>query len=484
MNSLLKALEFNDNFTANGMSTHSTSGKGLLDLFFDLGAVRDSDHEAIINRFASAYSEDKLLAIKMLFYGRDIRGGQGERRFARICLRYLACTDEKVLLKNLHLIPFYGRWDDLLYILGASKNVDYAVTELIIEGLKNKDTAGLVAKWMPREKSSMKSVAIYLMNLFEWTPKNYRKIISQLSNTVENIMSQSDWNKIDFEHVPSKAMMKYRKAFYKHQPDRFAAYIEAVENGEAEIKTATLVPYDIVYKLRDTGWYSSFIKDKVLINQWNNLPRYYEPKENSMIIPVVDTSGSMYGGRNVSPIDVALSLGIYIAENNIGPFKDYFITFSNYPELQKLKGLDIVDKLSNLAEAAWDMNTDIEAVFNLLLNKAINNNIPQNEMPDTILIISDMEFDRCAVGYNKNVMEMIEQKYENAGYVRPKIVFWKANSLSGNKNYPVKFDTFNTALISGLSPVIMKSVLECENMTPWNIMLKTLNSQRYDVVNI
>ena len=290
------------------------------------------------------------------------------------------------------------------------------------------------------------------------------------TQVVEQQMCKKDWGNIKYEHVPSVAMNKYRKAWYRNDEERFTNYVEAVKEGKAKINASVIFPHDIV-KNSVSGWGTSPLLDSQVV-QWNNLPNYLEGKENS-IIPVCDVSGSMNG----LPICISVGLGLYISERNTGAFKDAFITFSSNPTMQYLTG-DINKRLRQLASSDWGMNTDLNKVFTLILQKAIENQLSPFEIPQTILVISDMEFD-CAGGGRTN-FEAIKALYQKFSYPMPIIVFWNVNGRAGN--CPITMRDENVALISGASPSIIKSVLTAD-INPISIMNKTIESERYAFIN-
>ena len=296
------------------------------------------------------------------------------------------------------------------------------------------------------------------------------------TKTVEQLMCSKNWLEIEYSKVPSKALSDYMKSFAKNDKVRFDEYLESVKNGEVKINASAVYPYDIVKNLKFGDTEGASV-------QWNALPNFME-NSKEFVLPVVDVSGSM-GIHSISPsvncMDVAISLGLYISERNKGSFQDAFITFSSFPQLQYLKG-SLFERFQQLATADWGMSTNIEAVFNLILNKAVTERVPQSEMPTTILILSDMEFDAASENRNVSIQELIESNYVKNGYQIPKIVYW--NLASRNKNVPVKFTKTGTALISGFSPAILKNVLSGEKMDPVSIMNSVINSDRYSAITV
>jgi hypothetical protein len=467
------ALRQEDTITENGMATNSSSLNACVDLFFNIGAMRGQDKKRLIATFSSAFNEDPKRAMKLLFWARDVRGGAGERQVFKDIITYLAADHDLALKPNLHLIAEYGRWDDLLTLTGTILERD-AFT-LIQEALVAEN--GLCAKWMPRKGI----IANKLRNFMKMSPKQYRKTLVNLTNVVETKMCAKDWDSIEFSKLPSVASARYQKAFWKNSPDGYGAYVESLVKGETTINAGAVYPYDITKSI-------TLGNSKVANEQWKALPNYLEGA-NDMILPVVDVSGSMTtsagGNKNVTCMDVAISLGLYISERNEGNFKNAFVTFSNDPQLQVLSGT-LTDRYRQLQKADWGMSTNLEATFELILNQAKKHGLAQDQMPNKILILSDMEFNEATGGggwrntgsdWNPTAQNMIEQMYEDAGYKMPQIVYWNIQSRNGG--VPVAFDKSGTALVSGFSPAIMTSLLGGDIESPQQIMDKTIMSERY-----
>ncbi len=471
------ALRQEDKVTENGMATNSSSLSACVDLFFNIGAMRGQDKKRLIATFSSAFNEDPKRAMKLLFWARDVRGGAGERQVFKDIITYLAADHDLALKPNLHLIAEYGRWDDLLALTGTILERD-AFT-LIQEALVAEN--GLCAKWMPRKGI----IANKLRNFMKMSPKEYRKTLVNLTNVVETKMCAKDWDSIEFSKLPSVASARYQKAFWKNSPDGYGAYVESLVKGETTINAGAVYPYDITKSLTHGD-------NKVANEQWKALPNYLE-EANDMILPVVDVSGSMSspagGSKNVTCMDVAISLGLYISERNEGPFKDAFVTFSNNPQLQVVSG-NLTDRYRQMKSSDWGMSTDLEATFELILNQAKKHGLTQDQMPNKILILSDMEFNVATRGggwrstgneWNPTAQTMIEQMYEDAGFKMPQIVYWNIQSRNGD--VPVAFDKMGTALISGFSPAIMTSLLGADEFTPVAIMDKTIMGERYSQIS-
>jgi hypothetical protein len=472
---LVDALRQEDIITENGMATNSTSLNACVDLFFNIGAMRGQDKQRLIATFSKAFNEDPKRAIKLLFWARDVRGGAGERQVFKDILVYLAETHDLALKPNLHLIPEYGRFDDLLSLIGTyMENDALAIIDTAI-----KAENGLCAKWMPRKGA----VAEKLRKFMNLSPKQYRKTLVNLTNVVETKMCAKEWDSIEFGKLPSVASARYQKAFGKNAYESYSAYIQSLVKGEAKINAGAIYPYDVTKSLTHGN-------ATVANEQWKALPNYLEGA-NDMILPVVDVSGSMScsagGSKSVTCMDVAISLGLYISERNEGPFKDAFITFSSTPHLQVLSG-SLKDRYAQMASSDWGMSTDLEATFKLILDQATKHKLSQDEMPNKILILSDMEFNQAVrssswrneADWNPTAQQMIEKMYADAGYKVPQIVYWNIQSRNGG--VPVAFDKAGTALVSGFSPAIMTSLLGGDIESPQQIMDKTILGERYALI--
>ena len=461
--------------TANGAVTNASSLNKNVDLFFLAGASRGKD---ITPTFAGALAEDSEVAVRVALWARDARGGAGERQTFRNLFTYLVKTEPALASRVMPKIPELGRWDDILLAFGTV--LEREALRMIAFAL-NDVQDGLCAKWMPRQGAEANKIRSYM----RLTPKLYRKLLVGLSNTVEQKMCAQDWSGIMYPHVPSVAAGRYQKAFLKHDPKGYSEYKAKLVAGETKINASVAYPYDVIRSLNNGD-------RTVAIEQWKALPNYLEGSDEN-ILPVVDVSGSMCTpvSGSVTAQDVAVSLGLYVSERMGGVFKDQFVTFSGKPEMLQLKG-DLGKRYDQMMRSDWGMNTDIQAVFNLILNAAVKHKVPVKEMPTKILILSDMEFDQCIVmggtssgrythggsQVSVSAMDMIEQSYAAAGYKVPQIVFWNLNGRAGNS--PVTYNKVGAALVSGFSPSIVKSVLGGEEMTPISIMLKTVMTQRYD----
>lgn len=445
--------------TTNGMKAYTGTGSAIVDLFFNIGAARNN-LPGIKTQFARAFGEDKTLAARTLFWARDVRGGAGERQTFRTLMQDLEKTDPASLKALLPFVPEYGRWDDLLIF--ETKEIKELAYRICAMGIRSGD--GLCAKWMPRKGLQ----AAELRRALNMSPKQYRKTLVNLSNTVEQKMCAQDWNSIEFDKLPSIASKQYMKAFLKHAPEKYGEYKAALVKGDAKINASAIFPHDVIVGIE---------RGDVTVGkaQWDALPNYLGDGDN-FILPMVDVSGSMCqpaGGSTAMCMDIAVALGLYLADKQKGAFNGMFLTFSGQPELVQLTG-DIVSKIRQMKRSNWGMNTDLTRAFTRVLEVAVKGNVPQSQMPKYVLIMSDMQFDGCV---SMSAMDMIKAKYKAAGYEVPNVVFWNLNAAYGNA--PVTVNKSGVALISGFSPAIMTSVLGAENISPTDIAMNTINSDRY-----
>jgi len=475
--------------TENNCVTHVTSSSPLVDLFFKIAAMRGASDYDIIATFEPAIQHDAESALKILFWARDIRGGQGERKVFRTIVSHLAHNYADILRPSVRLFPVYGRWDDVLGLLSTPLEGEaLAFIDDALTGKLSSSEASLCAKWMPREKSAKPVLAKKIRSYMGMSSVAYRKLLSGLSSTVESDMCSNNWDGIEYSHIPSVAMNLYKKAFARHSPERWDSYLSDLKSGTAKVNASVLYPYQVIKPLMEH--YSMDDDDSldeggklIAEKQWEGLPNYLM-NNPYRILPVIDTSGSMMDGCHTTgpaPIDVSVSLGLYIAEKNNGPFKDHFLTFSGTPTLQRINGSDLYSKVQNLKRADWGMNTNIEATFDQILGSALSNDIAEEDMPNMILILSDMEFDQAAGNsYTSTAMESIRAKYSKAGYKLPNIVFW--NLAARGSNFPVKFDELGTAMVSGFSPAILVQILSSGVISAEAIMNEVLISERYSAI--
>lgn len=451
--------------TANGAVTYTETGSFCLDFFSQAGAMRKNPSEAV-KLFSKAFGENRQVAVRILFYLRDVRGGQGERVLFRNCLEWLGTEFPEVFQQVISHVPEYGRWDDLFF--DNEKCIDLIRKQLAEDYVA--ENPSLLAKWMPTINASSittRKKAKFMAKKLGADEVEYRKTIRDVRKkiaTVEEQMSARKWSGIEYSEVPSQAARIYKNAFKKHDEKRYGEFVDKAITGEVKINTSTLYPYQIYKDVQNN--YS-----QTLEALWNQLPDYTVGKN---AIVVADVSGSMSG----DPMAVSVSLALYFAERNKGQFKDYFMTFSSTPKLQKVVGTTLKEKMNNLEHADWEQSTNLQAVFDVILQTVIDNSAPADELPSTIYIISDMEFNECCDTHTN--FEHIKAKYSASGYDMPNLVFWNVNA--SGKNVVARKHENGVALVSGFSPSIFKMAVE--NKTPEQVMLDTINSERYSPIEI
>ncbi len=473
--------EANKTVTENGAATYFTTESDCLDLFATIGALRRESDSEIVTRFVRAYSENRDIAMKLLFFARDIRGGLGERRVFKVILNWLANNEPATVRKNLEYVAEYGRYDDLLCLMDTAcekemLDVLKAQFEADTEALKNGGEVSLLAKWLPSVNASSAETVLYAKKIaryFGMNDASYRKALVALRahiRIIENNLREKDYS-FDYSKQPSKAMYKYRKAFIRNDGERYSLFLDKVTTGEAKLHASTLMPYEII-----TPFFRRNVSDeerKAINTTWISQEDLGDT-ENALA--VIDGSGSMYGGADPMPATVALSLGIYFAERNKGAFKNHFITFSETPRLVEIKGEDILDKVRYCHGFNEVANTNIQKVFELILDAAKKNSVPQDELPKKLYIISDMEFDYCAKDASLTNFEYAKKLFAKAGYTLPEIVFW--NVASRNRQQPVTKNEQGVALVSGCTPRLFEMVAS-GTMNPYAFMLEVLESKRY-----
>lgn len=503
-NTFLNKLKKETNFayTENGAVTHKSTLNKVLDMFAFGGAYRKRTDADVITLFKDAFEQDQTLAMKCLFYIRDVRGGQGERRFFRVAFKWLCEKWPEYAQRNLINVSEYGRWDDLIYVTVGTPLENYAL-QIIEEQLKldlDSKTPSLLAKWLPSENASSyetNRLGNKVRKHLKMTHKQYRQALSKLRtriNIVEKLMSENRWDEIEFDKIPSKAGMIYKNAFARR--DLIAQkYKEFVKDETKTVNAKTLYPYDIAHEAFHSNTLTLDSAQRIAINKyWENLPNYYNGREENGLA-IIDTSGSM-GGQ---PIEAAVSLGAYIAEKAHGPFANHFLTFSAAPDLCEFHGIDIVDKFNRAYKensSNWGGNTDLRAVFDLLLKTAKSKSTKAEDMPTRLYIFSDMEFDGCVTfdGYSEDkwgwrsnsiettdeactLLEEIAKEWHREGYELPDVIFW---NLDARQNNIPMLSGGRFGYVSGLSPVLIEQILS--GVTGVDLMLKKLLSERYEKI--
>ena len=469
--------------TENGADAKNTTDSALLDIFTTIGSMRSRSEHEIIQKFELAFQEDPLGAMRCLFYARDIRGGLGERRVFRVILPYVAEKHKSELDKNLRLVPEYGRFDDFYSLIGTQledRMWECVKKQLSLDviNMQDDEPCSLLAKWLKKADASSQNtrkLGIYTAKKLGMSVYDYKRLCVKLRkyiDVVEQRMSANEWDTINYPAVPSRAMMNYRKAFARHDEERFNEYLNKVQTGEQKINSATLYPYDIVEKILYRHEDS-----KALEAQWDNLPDYVDGDVNAVVM--ADVSGSMYG----RPLATSIGLAMYFAERNKGAYHNLFMTFSQNPKFVAVKGETITQKINFISKAEWGGNTDLEKALLKILDVAIKNRCSQEEMPKSLIIISDMEIDYCtSQKHRENFYDYVSRVYEEHGYKIPNVVFWNVDS---------RHDVFladktrkGVQLVSGQSASTFKNLIGCVDKTPVEMMYSVLNSDRYQAIQI
>ena len=438
--------------TTNGAVTNKTSGKECLDLFQRIGNMRHLDRLHILEDFDTAFKDDKELATQILFWARAARIGSGERKTFHTILSEIGKTSPEFISDNAKTIADLGYWKDLIDYLNIPK-----VVSTFAQAIKDKDR--LACKWAPRK-------CVELRNELEMTNKEYRKWLKKHSETVEQTMSQEHWDDINYSSVPGSAMRKYYGAFEKQDGIRFDGW---KNDKDSKASVSATYPHEVL-KCDDSA-----LADKL----WDNLPDYLS-ESNENILPMIDTSGSMYG----EPLAIAISLGMYLAERSKGEFKDMFLSFSSNPELVKIEGDNVRDRLSNISDTDWGMSTDFEKAYMHILRLAKKHNVVKDSMPTMLLVLSDMQFDESQnrnSGQFQTHFSHMQDEYEAAGYDLPKIVFWNLDCHPGT---PAECSDDSVAMVSGYSPSIMKAILNAEEFNPLSIMMEALEPIELNYINL
>ena len=499
MNTFLNGLQRETNFdyTENGALAHKSTNSKVLDMFALCGSFRTLTDNDCIYMFKQALQENESLAMKCLFYLRDIRGGQGERRFFRVCFKWLAATYPEIAKRNIANVPEFGRYDDLVYTCLNTKVADSA-----LEFIKHQlaidvtcKTPSLLAKWLPSENASAektRKAGNVIRQYLNMTHKEYRKVLAELRsriNIVEKLMSENRWDEIEFDKIPSKAGMVYKNAFARR--DIIAKKYETFAKSDTtKVNAVALYPYEIVAKaLKNTDWYGnsrlSDVDRAIIQKYWENQIDVLQGQPCKSFF-VIDTSGSMHGSAADAPINIAIGLGMYCAERVGGPFKNHYISFSSRPQLIEIEGVDFVDKVTRIYKTNLCENTNIEATFDLLYK--IAKTAKPEDIPDQIIITSDMQIDEGTGEYDwrshtskgnwttnsaSTLMEKIRMKWENAGLKCPRLVYWNVDARENT----ILDAGPDVSFVSGASPLIIKQVMS--GKTGYDLMLEILMTERY-----
>ena len=468
--------------TENGAIAYWTSSNVLVDLFGTIGALRNTDKDRLFRMIDGAYTQDKLLLAKMLFYARDIRGGLGERETFRTAINYCALRYPNIIKDNIKLIPEYGRWDDLFALIDTPLEDDMwayvkTVYDQDLDAVKSgNNNISLLAKWLPSADASSENTrkrGCYAAKRLSESVYKYKREVKSMRRVIDTIeahISAKDWHTYDYSKVPSNAMLKYTSAFYRNDGERYAQYISDVSEGKVKINSSTLYPADIIKKLTYT------YDNEVCQQLWNNLPNYVEGENNFIVM--ADVSGSMTG----DPMFSSIGLAIYFAERNKGAFKNLFMTFSANPKFVTIpEHYSLYGKYKLALGSEWGMNTNIEAAFRAILQVAIDSETKPEDMPKSLIIITDMEFD-MATRNEDPIFDEMKMLFDEAGYEMPNVVFWNVDSR--NETYHVKADEPRVQLVSGRSTSTFKNLIEGLNKTPYEMMIQALSSKRYDPITV
>jgi len=445
--------------TANGAVTNKSSLDKCLDLFFIAGASRRMSEDDIRLAFVNAHTQDKQLAWRIVFWARDCRGGAGEKRFFRVIAKFAVVhLKEEWEIVSVY-VPHMGSWKDLFLIEEPSENV----LNYFKHQLEENSNRNLLAKYFPRKGKWFSAMHKYL----GWSPKMFRKYLVSMTDVVEHHICDNKLENIKYSTVPSVAMNRYKNLFQRKDGDRFNAYVQDVLDGKDKINASVLFPNQVIAPLLGCDHHS--VNLDTMQAQWDALPDYMEGS-TERILPVCDVSGSMTG----LPMEVSIALGIYISTRNVGSFQNAIMTFSENPEMHIIEGTNIYDQVNNLENADWGMNTNLAATFEEILEHAIEYGVHEDDMPTKVLIISDMEFDRC--GQNTN-LDYIRHQYESSGYELPEIVFWNVNGRLNN--LPGLKNDLGIGLVSGFSPAILKTILSGEIVDPIKLMRDAVDTKKY-----
>ena len=492
----------NRSITENGAVGYRSSGSALVDLNYMVSSLRNTSTGDIEMLFHMAYMENREYALKWLFFARDIRGGLGERRLFRIIYKYLAWIDRKAFIQNLPIVAEYGRWDDVISMLGIRDELDTHILYLVqcqlnedLDNMRHNKPVSLLAKWLPSENASSPNTRMLAKKVRKGlglSSKDYRKMLSQLrgySNVVEVQLCANEWDAVDYEKVPSLANLKYRRAFLRNDEDRRIAYLDSVKKGGSKLNMSVANPVDVVTRYSENMMLRREVKplDETLELAWKNLSDVNI--EDTLV--VADGSGSMtmrVSGKTTA-LDVANALAIYTSEHNKGEYKDKYITFSHTPQFVDLSNRDTLKhKLETARKYNEVANTNIEAVFELILAVAVKHNVPKEEMIKNVLIISDMEFDSAQKGFRTPsnpltpaLFEKIKETYNDLGYDLPKLIFWNVNSRT--KTIPLIENELGVTLVSGFSQNVLRMVMS-NKYDPWAVLKETLDNPRYDKVQV
>ena len=484
-NTFVKAMlnDANRTYTENGRRALKAAHTALLTLHGVGGALRSTDPIRVCRLYDAACEESPLLATKEAFYIGDIRGGLGERKIRRILLKHIANRHPENLVDNIALLGEYGRFDDMYELIGTKLESEMwsamsAQFEQDRKALAAGQPVSLLAKWIKTPDASSKAtrkLGIMTAIKLGYSVYEFKRILKSLRahlKIVEAMMSANRWDEIDYSAVPSRASMIYRNAFARHDEERYGDFIQAALAGNAKINAATLYPYDIVEKsMRGED-------SDTLEALWRQLPDYVGTGRNAVVM--ADVSGSMTWTSN-RPLATSIGLALYFAERNTGAYRNVFMTFSTNPEIVSVHGVTLVDKLNYIRSADWGGSTNLEAAFRKILDIALENGTSPEDMPESLIVISDMEID-AADSSSWSFHDDMAALYKRHGYDLPKVVFW--NVESRNDTFLADGRRPGVFLASGQSPVVFKSIFSGDLVTAEDLMLSILESERYAAITV
>ena len=471
--------------TENGAVALNTTGDARLDFFGSVGSLRTAEKERINRLFSEAWKADPVFATKIAFYARDVRGGLGERQTFRTLMQYMAEHYPEALRRNLDLIGVYGRYDDLYCLIGTPLEDEmWAAMKKQFEedrkDMKEGNAISLLAKWIKTADASAektRKLGILTAQKLGYSVYEFKRLVRAMRKqigVVEALMSAGRWDEISYSAVPSRAMMVYRKAFRKHDAERYGQFIRNAADGTETIHSAALYPYDIVEKVMHIGWGGrKIIEDETLEAQWRQLPDYVEKGTNALVI--ADTSGSMYG----RPLATSVGLAVYFAERNTGAYHNMFMSFSGTSRIQVLKGDTLAQKIDSINMDDWQNNTNLQAALDHVLEIALQNHVSPEEMPKALIVISDMEIDHCG-DKNWSFHEQMANRYLNFGYQIPNIIYWTVNSR--HDIFHADKNRTGVQLVSGQATTVFRDLMKHVGMNPVEAMEKTILSERYDPI--
>lgn len=505
MNKFMNGLVDTNNigYTENGAIKRNTTKSALLDLFAQGAAMRNRSDADVILKFRNAFAEDNTYALKCLFYIRDVRGGQGERRFFRVAIKDLTKQNPQAVARNIENFPVYGRWDDLYCLVGTpceKDAFDFIKRQLALD--VQCKTPSLLAKWLKSENTSSgdsRALGNKTRIALGMSHKQYRKTLSILRariNVLERLMSAGKWDEIEFDKIPSRAGMIYKNAFARHDIERAKSeknvqtFEEFAKDTTKKVNAKALYPYECVAEAQKYWHLGLDATNRLMVNKsWDGLTDYFKGATLDALA-VVDTSASMRSSSASAPINVAISLGMYCADKARGPFAGHYVSFSSRPQLVKVEGADFCDKAYRVYRTNLCENTNIEATFDMLLDTAIRTQCKPSDLPKTILILSDMEFDYgCAdrFGYHRSsvntrtaetLMEGIARKWNAYGYELPHLVYWNLDARQDN--IPQALGIGRVSFVSGFSPSILEFIIKGKD--GYQLMMEVLDSDRYKAV--